>query len=80
MWCGGVAAVVKVVSVGVVGVRGDVRWQCLRFFFLWSEGTVPLLRHGAGVGGWGWQGGGSRIGMSSVGIGRMWVMWEAGFQ
>ena len=23
-------------------------------------------------------GGGSRIGMSNVGTGRMWVMWEAG--
>ena len=50
---------VEVVSIGVVWVRGDVRWQCLRFFLLWSEGSVRLLRRGAGVGvgGWGWRGG-----------------------
>ena len=74
---GGVAIVLGWVVVDVGGVRVDVRRRrlcCIQ----WLVCSVRLLRRGAGVGGWGWRSGGSRIGMSSVGIGRMWVMWEAG--
>ena len=75
---GGVVSSLGGGMVGLGGVRVDVRRWRLPLLLLLSVVSFRFLRLVAGGGGWWWQGGGPRIGMSSVGIGRMCVMWEAG--
>ena len=75
---GGVVSSLGGGVVGLGGVRVEVhRWR-LRLLLLLSDGGFRFLSLVARVGGWGCRGEGSRMGMSSVGIGRMCVIWEAG--
>ena len=82
MWGGGGVAIVMgwvVVVVEGIGVGRRVEVYRRRLpLFLPLVGSFLFLSLVARVGGWGWRGDGSRMGMSSVGIGRMCVMWEAG--